>query len=484
MLFSNLILDSEEPIYTQIENHILSSIKNGELQRGSKLPSTRELSKLLGIGRNSVVTAYEDLESKGIITSIKGKGTFAAVEVQVMNKDYSIQWEGRINTYASLCEKLDIVKTEPVWKKGMISFKSIAPEEKLFDLEEFKRTFLDVWSLEGGKLLNYGYARGYKPLIEYLMKYMKSKDVNTKGKDILITNGFTEAFDIILSSLTRSGDTIFCEEPTHNTALKIMKAHGLNIIGISMDSDGINISALEDALRKYSPEFGYLIPSYHNPTGIVMKAEKRHEVFNLFGEYSVPIIEDGFNEELLYSSSHAAPIASLSSQGNGIIYIGSFSKILFPGLRIGWILADKKLIDTLESVKRARTIHCSFLDQGILYYYLKNGAFTKYVNKVRKYYKDKYNFTLEQVKKYIPYEFITGEGGLHIFIKLKNGISSREVLKCCYKKGVLFTPGDIFYVNGNETSTMRLGFSRVSEEDINKGIKIIGDVVNEMMSKL
>lgn len=484
MIFSNLTLNNEEPIYTQIENHIISSIKKGELQKGGKLPSTRELSKLLGISRNSVVAAYEDLESRGIIISLKGKGTFSAVEVHVMNKDYSIQWESKINAYADVCEKLDIVKTEPVWKKGMISFKSIAPEEKLFDLEEFKRAFLDTWSLEGEKLLNYGYARGYKPLIEYLLQYMRSKDVKTKDKDILITNGFTEAFDITLSSLMEPGDTILCEEPTHNTALKIMKAHGLNIIGVPMDSQGIRISALEDALKKYSPKFGYLIPSYHNPTGIVMKAERRHEVFSLFGKYSVPIIEDGFNEELLYSSSHAAPIAALPSYGNGIIYMGSFSKILFPGLRIGWILADKKLIDTLESVKRARTIHCSFLDQGILYYYMKNGAFTKYVNKVRKYYKDKYNFTLDQVKEHIPYEFITGEGGLHIFIKLKNNINSRDVLNRCYKKGVLFTPGDIFYINGNETSTMRLGFSRVSEDDIKKGIKIIGDVVNEMMDEL
>lgn len=481
MIFSNLNLNNEELIYTQIENHIIDSIKNGELKKDSKLPSTREVSELLGISRNSVVTAYENLESRGIIVSLKGKGTFVAVEVQIKDKDYSIQWENKINSYAFMCEKLDIIKTEPVWEKGMISFKSIAPEEKLFDLEEFKRAFLDVWSLEGEKLLNYGYAKGYKPLIEYLLKYMENKGVNTKGNDILITNGFTEGFDIILSSLTEPGDTILCEEPTHNTALKIMKAHGLNIVSVPMDSQGISITELKNALEKYSPKFGYLIPSYHNPTGIVMKSERRHEVFSLFREYSVPIIEDGFNEELLYSGSHAAPIASLSSYGNGIIYTGSFSKILFPGLRIGWILADTKLINILESVKRARTIHCSFLDQGILYYYMKNGAFTRYVNRVRKYYKDKYNFTLEQVKEHIPYEFITGEGGLHIFIKLKNGIDAREVLNRCYKKGVLFMPGDIFYINSNGVSTMRLGFSRVSEENIKKGIKIIGEVIKGMM---
>ena len=161
----------------------------------------------------------------------------------------------------------------------------------------------------------------------------------------------------------------------------------------------------------------------------------------------MPIIEDGFNEELLYSSSPIDPIASLCGSGNGVIYIGSLSKILFPGLRIGWIFGDEKLIDVLESVKRGRNIHSSFLDQSAFYYYLKSGAFSRYVKNVRKYYRDKYNLVIDMVEKYIPYEYITGEGGLHIFIKLKDNINARELLNLCYKDNVLFMPGDIFYEN-------------------------------------
>ena len=152
MIFSSFKINEEEKIHVQIENHIKENIENGILQKGSKLPSTREVSKFLSISRNSVITAYEELESEGIIKSLKGKGTFVAVEKKSNKGDLNINWENMITDYGKVCENLDIVKNELPWKKGMISFKSIAPDEKLFDLEEFKRAFLSVFSLEGDKL--------------------------------------------------------------------------------------------------------------------------------------------------------------------------------------------------------------------------------------------------------------------------------------------------------------------------------------------
>jgi len=480
VIFSNLKIQDNEPIYIQIENHILECIKNGALNRGSKLPSTREVSKLLNISRNSVVAAYEELESRQIIVTKRGRGTFISVDVHKESYEISINWDDKINDYSKTLREKDIIKSELSYEKGMISFKSIAPECGLFNKEDFKRALMDAWSNEEENLLNYGYAQGYKPLIEYLYDYMQSKGVSINNKDILITNGFTEAFDIILSSLTKKGDVILCEEPTHNTALKIMESHGLKIVQVPIDENGINIDALKQTLEKYDVAFSYLIPSYNNPTGIVTKAEKRKELIKVMQHYKVPIIEDGFNEELLYSSSPIEPLAALGGEGNGVMYIGSLSKILFPGLRIGWILADKKLIDLLESVKRGRTIHSSFLDQSCFYYYLKSGAFSRYLKNVRKFYKDKYNLVRKCVDKYIDYEYLTGDGGLHVFIKLKNNLDAREVLDICYKKGVIFMPGDIFYQGEKGKDTLRIGFGRVSDENIEKGIKIIGEAVNEL----
>ena len=484
MIFSNLKLNTDVPFHIQIENHIMDALKKGILNKGSKLPSTREVSKFLNISRNTVISAYEELECNGIIVTKRGIGTFISVETKQNSIEYTIDYSSKISSYGSSLRDLDIIKTEKPYKKGMISFKSISPENSLFNLDDFKRSLLDAWNYEESNLLNYGYAKGYKPLIDYLIKYMNEKHVDTSTKDILITNGFTEAFDIIISTLTKPGDVIICEEPTHNTALKIMKSYGLKIVQIKMDNEGIILSELEKALCEHKPKLGYLIPSYNNPTGIVTKTERRKEIYKLFMEHSVPIIEDGFNEELLYSSSPIDPIASLCGQGNGVIYLGSLSKILFPGLRIGWICGDSKLIDILESVKRGKNIHSSFLDQSVFYYYLKSGAFSRHVKNVRKYYRDKFKLVTETIKKYIPYEYITGEGGLHVFIKLKDDINARKLLDLCYKDGVIFMPGDIFFesysphiYSTNKTkgyNCFRIGFGRVSDEDIEKGIKIIG----------
>lgn len=478
-MFYDLKLDDTKPVYLQIKDYIKSMILSGMLQKDIKLPSTRELSSILNVSRNTVIEAYKYLEDEGFVYTVRGRGFYVSNVKINKQEEWNFNWSSEFNSYAKLSEELDIVKSEPVWEKGMISFKSIAPDNSYFDVEEVKKAFLNRMALEGDKLLNYGYAKGYKPLIEYLMKYMEGKGVAKEGKDILITNGFTEAFDILLSSLTNFGDKIICENPTHNTAIKIMKLHGLNIEGVELDNDGINLEKLKNKITK-DTKLAYLIPSYHNPTGIIMPPEKRIEVFNIFKEYNVPIIEDGFNEELRYSGSHVAPIAALCGKGNSVIYIGSFSKVLFPGLRIGWIMADKNLISVLESVKRSRNIHTSFMDQAILFEYLNGGNFEKYIKRVRKIYKEKYEWAIKCAKKYIPNKKILGEGGLHIFLELSDEIDARDLLSECMKKGVIFMPGDIFYTDGRGKNTLRLGFSRNSIEEIEKGFKIIGNVIKNM----
>lgn len=476
-----MTLVKDMPVYVQIKDYIKDLILSGMLQENEKLPATRELASILGVSRNTVVAAYEFLQDEGFIHMVKGKGAFVSEVYVSLQEQWSIDWSKRMNDYAQMAEKLDIVRHEVRWEKGMISFKSISPDEKLFDVEDLKKAFLNRMSLEGEKLLNYGYAKGYKPLMDYLMKYMKNKGVNTEGKDILITNGFTEGFDILLSSLTTEGDTVLCENPTHNTAIKIMKLHKLNIVGISMDEGGLNLEEMDEKLKMNDVKLGYFIPSYHNPTGTVMSPDKRVEAYNMLRKYNVPIIEDGFNEELRYSGAHVAPMIALSGHGNSVIYAGSFSKVLFPGMRIGWILGDEKLIECLESVKRSRNIHTSFMDQAILYEYFKNGCFEKYIRRVRKVYKEKYEFAMQCARKYLKGAQIFGEGGLHLFVKIK-GVDSRELLDKCIEKGVIYTPGDIFYMDDSVHDTFRLGFARLELQDIERGMAIIGEAVSEMKS--
>ena len=181
-------------------------INKGLLPHNSKLPSTRELSLLLNVSRNSILAAYEELKSEGTIYSISGKGTFVKSDNNINNSNWKINYSNFENDYMKIANDMDIIKNELKWKSGQISFKSISPDGELFDMEELKKSFLNRFNLEGHKLLNYGYAQGYKPLIDYLLNYMNKKGVDTSNKDILMVNGFTEGLNLILSTLTNKGD--------------------------------------------------------------------------------------------------------------------------------------------------------------------------------------------------------------------------------------------------------------------------------------
>lgn len=485
-MFAEFNLTDDRPACTQVKEYVKRLILIGILQANQKLPSTRELSSLLNVSRNTVVTAYADLEDEGLVYVEKGKGSFVAqiLGEAVTAQSWQLNWKQTISDQAKIAEELDHMKHGIRSNKGEINFTSIAPDEKLFDLDNVKRAFLDRMSIEGEIILNYGYAQGYKPLMGYLLRYMENKGVNLEGKDILITNGFTEGLDIILSALIKKNGRVICENPTHHAAIKIFKMHGIDITGIEMEQDGISLKELERELSERPFDLTYLVPSYQNPTGIVMSPHKRMEVIKLLNKYQVPLIEDGFNEELRYSGSHIAPLIACSGNGNSVIYIGSFSKILFPGLRVGWVLADNDLIYYLESIKRARSIHTSTLDQSLLYQYLHNGNFEKYLKKAKSEYKRKCELAIRYCREFIPLKRLSGDGGLHLFIEFNYNFDTNVLLESCRLKGVIFTPGNIFFTNDKGHHTMRLGFSRVADEDIIKGIQIIGDTAKQMMMEV
>ncbi|ULO06410.1 PLP-dependent aminotransferase family protein [Paenibacillus sp. 19GGS1-52] len=484
-MFKDFKLIAGRPVYIQVKDYMKRLIIKGALQGGQKLPSTRELSVLLKVSRNSIIAAYTGLEDDGFAYAVQGQGSYVASEanasVHAADSSWSMDWKARMNGHARLAEELDIMKRGIRAAKGTISFTSIAPDENLFDLDNVKRAFMDRMSVEGNVLLNYGYAKGYKPLIDYLRQYMEHKGVDMKGKDILITNGFTEGFDIVLSALSTGNSAVISENPTHHTAIKNLKLHGFDITGITMERDGIHLGELTQALEKGAYDCAYFVPSYHNPTGIVMSPEKRLGLMKLMANYKIPVIEDGFNEELRYSGSHVAPLIATAGAGNSVVYLGSFSKVLFPGLRVGWVLADQELIYYLESIKRARSIHTSTLDQSILYQYLYNGNLEKYLKRAKAEYKRKYELTLQCCKEYIPYTALSGDGGLHLFVTFAEGFNTRVLLNACLAQGVIFTAGDIFFTDGKGQHTLRLGFSRVADEDIRKGIEIIGRTARELM---
>ena len=314
-MFTDFRRAPNRPAYLQLKEYLKEQILSGIIQAGERLPSTRELALTLRLSRNTVIQAYQDLEEEGFIETVPGQGSFVGAVAIESGTATDLPWSELVTGYATSAVRLDIEKTELKWERGMISFKSIAPDGSLFPIEDFKRAFLNRFALEGEKILNYGYAQGYRPLLEYLANYLKHKGVDPEGKAVLVTNGFTEGLNLVLAGICAPGDGIVTENPTHNTALKIFKLRNLKIYGIPMTADGIDEDALAQTLAAKPVKAGFLIPSYHNPTGLVMPPAKRQAVLEIFARYRVPIIEDGFNEELRYSGAHVAPPFSPGREG-------------------------------------------------------------------------------------------------------------------------------------------------------------------------
>jgi DNA-binding transcriptional MocR family regulator len=242
-MFNDFRLEANRPASLQLKDYLKAAILKGIWQAGVRLPATRDLATILKVSRNTVILAYQFLEDDGFIYTVKGQGAFVAAVAtdKTLNAELKLDWDLRVNDYARQAVNLDIEKHELKWEKGMLSFKSIAPDPELFEVEEFKRAFLSRMALEGPKLLNYGYAQGYRNLCEYLIGYMRHKGVDPQDKEILITNGFTEGLQLVLAALTQPGDSIVTENPTHNTALKIMRLAGLLINGVTLHHDGVDL---------------------------------------------------------------------------------------------------------------------------------------------------------------------------------------------------------------------------------------------------
>ncbi|TCL56816.1 GntR family transcriptional regulator [Hydrogenispora ethanolica] len=478
-MFGDLKLTSDSPIYRQISHYIRDLIESGALRKGVRLPSTRELSHILKVSRNTVILAYQELQDDSLIENIHGQGAYVSAARAREGRKPVFDWPRRINDYGRKAWELNQTATAWQWRQGMIPFNSLAPDESIFEIEEIKRAFLNRIALEGEKLLNYGDAQGYRPLIEYLKHYLEDKGVDFQGKDLLITSGFTESFSLVMAALTNPGDRVICENPTHNLALDIMKLSGLQVNGVPMREDGIDPDELERALAQPGVKLGFIMPSYHNPTGLVMAPEKRLKVLELFGKYQVPLVEEGFNEELRHSGAHVSPLIALAGSGNGVVCLGSFSKILFPGIRIGWIGGDARLIAYLERIKFYRNIYTSLLDQAVLYEYLQNGRFQQYLKRAKKLYREKYEQALALARQYIPCRRVWGDGGLHLLIEL-DGIDARQLLADCCADGVLFTPGDIFYTDGSGAGSLRLSVSRVDRWEMEQGFAIIGEAIRRI----
>ncbi len=365
-------------------------------------------------------------------------------------------------------------------REDVISFAGGLPAPELFPVAEIREMCRIVLDEAGTKALQYTTTEGYAPLREWIARRMNERLGTAFDRDdVLITHGSQQGLDLTGKVFLDEGDVVLCESPTYLAAISAFRAYGCRFIEIPTDGNGMLPDALEDALRATeNVKLIYVIPTFQNPTGRTWSLERRRKLAELSARYGVAVVEDNPYGELRFEGEHLPSVKSFDTAGN-VLCTGSFSKIFCPGFRIGWIAGDKDIIRRYVLVKQGTDLQCNTFAQMVLAEYLKRYDIDRHIEKIVEVYKRRRDVAVESMERYFPdrIEFTRPEGGLFTWIELPEGISARRILDDCLKQKIAFVPGGSFYPNVHRENTFRLNYSNMPEDRIEKGLRVLGEVV-------
>jgi len=360
----------------------------------------------------------------------------------------------------------------------IISFAGGSPSPDTFPGDALARIAGDVLTNNSSLALQYGTTEGYPAYLELVRGLCA--DIIKDSDDVITVSGAQQGIDLIAKVLLNEGDTVICETPSFIGGLNTFRSYGARLCGISLEDDGLNIDELENALKtERNVKLIYTIPTYQNPSGITMSLEKRKRLITLARQYNIRVIEDNPYSDIGWRGDKLPTLKSLDD-GDTVLYVGSFSKTLSPGLRVGYLIGDKSVVERAVVCKQVSDVHTSMLPQILTARYFSETCFYEHTKKLSELYKHKCNLMLGLMDEYSPKKvsYTRPEGGLFIWCDLNEDVDTREVLKKSIERKVAFVPGSNFMCDMDKAySSFRLNFSMMSDENIEKGIKILAEVI-------
>lgn len=367
---------------------------------------------------------------------------------------------------------------------AVVSLSAGNPAPDAFPAKEIAEISADLLSRHPVDALQYGLTEGYAPLRDYLKKYMKDKyGIGSENDRLIITSGAQQVMDLAAKSLCNEGDVVICEAPSFIGSLNSFRSYNARLVGVPVEPDGINTEILEEKLKtEKNVRFIYVIPNFQNPSGVTMSLEKRKKVYSLAKKYGVMILEDNPYGELRYFGENVPAIKSLDTDGI-VMYAGSFSKVISPGMRVGWCVAPNPVIQKMVVCKQGQDVHTNMWSQIVIHEYVTKYDFEAHLNYLRELYRKKARFMMdlldEHLAPYITYDKI--DGGLFIMCKLPDNINMLDFCKEAVKRKVCVVPGNAFLTDETEEChTFRVNFSTPTDQQLEKGVKILGELIKEL----
>src|ERR1700684_220014 len=436
MLPVHLQPESHVPLYVQLRDQLRALVHAGDLRPGDRIPASRELATLLGVHRTTVANAYAELESEGLIQGHVGRGTFirgngnglkiTPPAPAVLTGHNGIRWE---LLFADERGDETLSRLTAAAPEDALSFVMARPADEFFPVDELINCVNAVLRREASEVLMLGPSDGYAPLKEALLELLRRDNIPAKDENLLITGGCQQSLDLISKAFVRPGDSVILENPTYPGAVTIFNGARARCLAVPVRTHdepgsalGVDVEALEATLAANRVKLIVLTPDFQNPTGTSMPLASRRKVLELAGRHQVPIVEDHIYARL-HARDERVPSLKQLDRANLVIQIDSFSKVAFPGLRVGWIVAPASVIERLRTVKQSSDLHPDKLAQAALAEFTRRGMLTRHITRMRRVYAERLDVVQQTLARHMPREarWTSPSGGMCVWVELPAG---------------------------------------------------------------
>lgn len=481
------------PLYQQICQGLREAILSGELAEGTRLPTERALAHDLSVNRTTVMNAYHELASEGLIEGHVGRGT--VVKRSYFTNDDEDELEQDIPTWLlGLAAGEDAILgpdarvlseiSTPGERKEIISLAAGTPATDLLPAELLQTIISNGLLSARQSALGYCPVEGLQSLRREIAAYMRRRGVAIDTRNVLILSGSTQGIGLVSRFLLNAGDEVVVEVPTYLGAIQTFRALGARVIGVPTDGEGMRIDLLESILTRRRPRFIYTLPTFQNPTGVVMTPERRRRLLLLARRYQIPILEDDPYGELYFEGKAPQPLKALDTHDH-VLYLSTFSKILAPGLRVAWLVAPETMIERLSLHKQVFDLNTNALGQWMVSELLQQDLLNGHLETLRTRYRHKRDTMLQAMHAHWPTHIRVNPpaGGFHLWCRLPGDMRARSLLREAAQEHVAFTIGEPFHIDGGGQQYIRLSFASPDEERIEEGIRRMGDVMRRMQAR-
>jgi 2-aminoadipate transaminase len=474
----------------QLVARITEAVESGTLAEGFRLPPSRQLADELGLNRNTVAAAYVELRRLGLVRSRVGAGTFVGPSPErsttgTLVRPASLPWDRLL---AGRCTRHPGTGGEELGMgerfEGAINFETAIPSPEFYPARDFRDCLEQAWNLDEKNPLSYGPAEGYPPLREYLAERCRQRGIEVSPENIIIVSGSQQGLDLVGKLLLEPDDLVLMGAPGYPNAYNSFQLFDANILPLPVDDQGLDTGSLPGITGAERVKFLYLMSNYQNPTGATLPDERRRELLRWSREARVPLVEDDFNAGLVYRGEEPVPLRGMDG-GEDVILLGTFSKVLFPGIRLGWMVLPSALREQVGRIRAWTDLGTPVILQQAMLEFCREGHLDRHLEMMRRVNGRRLSTLLESLDDHFPSRaaWTRPDGGMSVWVTLPEGTDVLRIHRESRDAGVRFAPGVLFHPGTGGENAFRLTFIRESEDRIAQGVATLARIVKKHLRR-